>query len=307
MRFKNGEWAEVEDRFFLLAEGDGDATGAGGPDAEAEAAAAAAAQPEPTWRDGITDPEARKLADDSTDLTHLAKRALEMRQKLSTSIVIPGKDAAEEDVAAYRKALGVPNTVEGYEFPVVPEEQLTDEVKASRAEWAATFHQHNVPKAVADNLIAKFSEDSAKAELARLDADAAYTAAQSKALHDEWGTEYDMHETFANRAVAKVLGADFEEARHIEDKHGNFVLDNSILIKAFARLGKEMGEKELGAVIDTTQRETLQDQAQELRNKANEAHARGDQATANKLSEQERQIYSRLDASAVVGSSERSV
>ena len=62
----------------------------------------------PDWRDGITDEEAKKFAKDSPDLDHLAKRALEMRQKLGKGISVPGEDAKPEDVKAFRDALGIP-------------------------------------------------------------------------------------------------------------------------------------------------------------------------------------------------------
>ena len=76
------------------------------PPAPADPPAASPAAPAPSdpppgdWRASITDPDALKFAEDSTDVGHLANRAVEMRNKLSTAIQIPGKDASDEDHAA---------------------------------------------------------------------------------------------------------------------------------------------------------------------------------------------------------------
>src|SRR3546814_5257070 len=64
----------------------------------------------------LTDEEAKKFAERSPDLNHLVKRAMDINTRLSKGMVIPGKDASEEDVAEFRKANGVPEKAEGYKL-----------------------------------------------------------------------------------------------------------------------------------------------------------------------------------------------
>ena len=67
-----------------------------------------------SWRDLIEDEKLQKHAERFTSVDALVQANLESRQKLSKAIVPPGKDSDEEDVTAYREALGVPKDVDGY-------------------------------------------------------------------------------------------------------------------------------------------------------------------------------------------------
>ena len=64
-----------------------------------------------SWRDLIEDEKLQKHAERFTSVDALVQANLEARQKLSKAVVPPGKDAAEEDITAYREAVGVPKEV----------------------------------------------------------------------------------------------------------------------------------------------------------------------------------------------------
>ena len=78
------------------------------------------------WRASIEDDSLRKVADRFDSVVSLTQAVSDLRKRESNSIRIPGKDASDEDTAAYLKALGVPETVEGYEFSVPEGHELTD-------------------------------------------------------------------------------------------------------------------------------------------------------------------------------------
>ena len=149
-------------RFLLFAEGDGEGEGGGsggegegdGDQGDSDGEGDGAGKGDEgeggegsggdDWRAPITDPDAQKFAKSSTDLNHLVGRALEMRKQLSTAIQIPGKDASDDDVAAYRKATGVPAEATGYKFDVPEGREPAEADKAFQSAAAETFHGLNV-------------------------------------------------------------------------------------------------------------------------------------------------------------------
>ena len=69
--------------------------------------------PEPQekdWREFIEGEDGQKYAERFTDLNSLVSGSIDMRKQLSSAIVPPGKDASDEQIAAYRKAIGIPRS-----------------------------------------------------------------------------------------------------------------------------------------------------------------------------------------------------
>jgi len=94
--------------------------------------------------------------------------------KKANAIVIPGEGSKPEEIAAFRKALGVPEKPDGYQLKP---EQLPDGVQVREenlAKFAAIAHEHNVTPAAMKQIIgamveiqaadAKSAEDAAQAE-----------------------------------------------------------------------------------------------------------------------------------------------
>jgi hypothetical protein len=261
------------------------------------------------WREAITDDDSKKFAESSTDINHLVKRAVDMRQKLSNAIVVPGKDASDEDVIAYQKALGIPATAEDYEFPNVPESDLTDEVKASRAAWAAKFHELGISKPAALALAeARNAEDLQMAEAAAA-ADKAFAAKQEEALQAEWkGDDYKLNVELANRAfedMANRAGLSVDELRHIETKDGRFLMDRADVVRMFATVGREMAEGSLGPTLTDAQLETNAEQIRALQTQIREAQDKGDSKLANSLYQKELALQEKAGNQPVVGAQGR--
>lgn len=248
---------------------------------------------ESDWRGVFKDEAVRKEAEKSTDPDHFGKRLLEMRKQLSSAIVKPGKDATEEQIAAYRKAMEVPDAIDGYEFPETEDEA----VKAEHSAWAEKFHALNIPAPAAKELIGMASQIREETQAALAKADKEFVEAAVAENKAKWGQDYEKNVKGASRAAERVLGEDFEAARQIQTSDGNFVLDHPVMVRAFASIFREMGEGTLGAVTEGD-RESLQEQAKDYREKAEKAHKEGDRAKANMYSEKEREIYARLNPKA---------
>jgi hypothetical protein len=259
-----------------------------------------------SWRDLIEDEKLQKHSERFTSIDALVQANLESRQKLSKAVVPPGKDAAEEDVAAYREALGVPKDVDGYEFPLPEGMERTDEMMDSEDHWSNIFIDNNIPKATADVLINEFRGEIEKMMGQKSEADQHYTAQSEADMRKEWAEDYDKNIIFASRASEALLGEDFETMRHVETADGRYILDNPVLIRMFAKLGRDMGEGTLGSVATDSEKETLLDQANSYRDKRLDAHAKGNNAEARRWDEKERLILEKIHGSGpIVGADTR--
>ena len=259
-----------------------------------------------SWRDLIEDEKLQKHSERFTSIDALVQANLESRQKLSKAVVPPGKDAAEEDITAYREALGVPKDVDGYEFPLPEGMERTDDMMDSEDHWANIFIDNNIPKETADVLINEFRGEMEKMMSQKSEADQHFTKQSEDAMRKEWAEDYDKNLIFAARASEQLLGGDLEDARQIETSGGQFVLDHPILIRMFAKLGRDMGEGTLGSVATEGEKETLLEQANSYRDKRLDAHAKGNNAEARRWDEKERLILEKIHGSGpIVGADTR--
>lgn len=249
-----------------------------------------------TWRESIKDEEVRKHSERFDSIDSLARGNLELRKKLSGAITLPGKDASEEDIASFRKAIGVPQTADEYELEGIEiNDDTPDYVKDNLAKWKSTFHENNItPKAVGE--LQKVMVEIAEAEKARqVEADKTFASESEAALKAEWpGDEYQKNMTIANRAAEKLFGDDFEGMRSLETKSGKLVLDHPALARVFAKIGREMDEGSLGPVPEG-ERESVKSQIETVRAKKEEAMQKGNMQTVRSLDEQERKLWAKLD------------
>lgn len=240
-------------------------------------------------------------------------RAIVAFQKREGQVRVPGKDATDTERTAYQKAVGVPESPAGYEFPALPEgEELTDQIKASRQAWAERFHKLNVPKETAKQLSDMLNEDLAKVEAAAVEADKAFESSQEDALRTEWpGDEFERNKNLARRAVVEIAnraGLSSDDVGKIENKDGKFVFDSVPLRKMFAVIGREMAEGTLGPTLTDSERETLDEELTRLRKDQSAAQQDGDSKRANMLYQREQALLAKRDGNKpVVGAGGRAV
>ena len=258
------------------------------------------------WRESIQDADLRKHAERFTTPEALVKANLDYRKKEGKSVSRLTEDSTDKEVDAYREALGVPTDVDGYDFLLPEGVERTDDMMDSEDTWSNLFLNNNVPKETADVLVSAFREEITKMQSASAEADAQYAKDSTEALRSEWKDDYDKNLIYAARASEQLFGDDYQEARYIEDKSGAYILDNPIMAKMFATLGRQMGEGSLGSVVTGGERETLMAKANSLREQTRAALAKHDTAGANKLAAQELALIERMDGNdPVVGQSGR--
>lgn len=262
------------------------------------------------WRKGIEDEHLREHADRFPSPAAAVKAHFELRQKLSSALVPPGKSASKEDkevfAARLSKMLGVPEKPEGYEFPAPAEGvQLTDNEKKSRANWAGFFHQIHLPKPMASAILNRFAEETVAGETAIREADDHFAENSKAKLEAEWGEEYDVNRTAAHRAGRELFGDDFDSVMESELSNGHLLMDSTFMLRALARIGREMSEGSMD-VMTEGERETIDDQVIDVRKRAAEAKDEGNTRLANKLFKQEQELLAKVvGKKSIVGSEGR--
>jgi hypothetical protein len=242
-----------------------------------------------------------------------AVRAINDFRKRESQVRVPGKNASPEEIAAYHKAIGIPEKPEDYEFSDLPEGlELTEEVKASRAEWSKHFQKLGIPKEAAKEISRLANEESLRELKAVKEADEAFVKQQEAALRSEWkGEEYDRNKTLANRAfteLANRTGLKLEDLTQIETKDGRFLMDRVEIVKMFAAIGREMSEGSIGPTLTESEKDTVEDQIRGVRQQVAEAQSVGDSKRANKLYQQEQALIAKREGSkAIVGARGRMV
>ena len=212
-------------------------------DEEVAAAAAAAAGAATAWRETLPEdirgaPELAKYP----DVAALAKGHLEQSKLVGRKgIVVPGADAKPEDVAAYRAALGVPESPDKYQITrpeIAVDSMVWDE--AAEKEFLGEMHKAGAPPAVVQAAITWYGRFfGAQMEQARQE-----TLKAGAALRQEWGANYDANRGRANRFAQEYGGDEF-----VDFLIASGLGRHPLTIKAFARAQNDLIEH--GAIAPT--------------------------------------------------------
>lgn len=169
------------------------------------------------WFNDVTDPALdpyRSTAAQYKDLPSVFKSLNDTKAALSQRtdgmIRLPGKDAGPEEIAAYHRAIGVPESPDKYQ--ITPPAQLPEGVEfrpENLTQFAEFAHKAGISNDLANKLIA-FQAQSESAEISRLKAEhESLVAAQEKQLQQEWGPQWEQKNMLAKRAADTFgLGAD---------------------------------------------------------------------------------------------------
>lgn len=160
------------------------------------------------------------------------KEGLETRMK--NAIFKPGKGATDDEITAFRKAMGIPDKAEDYDFPsgdgVEHDEQMIS--------WAQkVFHEAGLSKEQGaligqawDGFVKGLVEQQEQSS-----AEAIKTA--SDKLKEEWGADFDKNMEFTKRGWQKFTDNEFDQ---FVDETG--IGNHPTLIRFIFKIGQAMGE-----------------------------------------------------------------
>jgi len=198
------------------------------------------------WRSAIAEPGLRRVAEKFTSPAEVVKSYAALQSRLGRSVVKPGPDAGPEELAAYRRQLGVPESAEGYDVQLpedLPPALHGDEAgEALQRDFLKAMHEAGASNEVVQKALDWYYGNVTQ-NLAQQQKSAAERRAESEAsLRLEWGGDHERNLTFARRAVQSFGDAAFADFLDSQEAEGVKLGDHPAFVRAFAAIGRAMGE-----------------------------------------------------------------
>lgn len=248
---------------------------------------------EEDWRAAIEDPELQRLAQRYESPAALTKAVADLRRETATRVKPLGDDPTDEEIAAYRRQTGVPETVDGYDFAAPDGYETNESDFAFRSAMAEAMHSAHVTGAQASAL-----NDAFNTFVAQQQAEAETGASESlehniAALRQEFGAEYDRNVEQARRAAREFGSAGFIDFLETRTVDGVPLGDHPEFVRAFARIGNGVGEAPIDAEGGASDVSTLDERIRDKRREIQDALDRGDHKRAHELDREERALWGR--------------
>ena len=157
-----------------------------------------------TWRDQLpADLRTHEAFAELPGLGDLAKTHLSLREQVASAIPKPKENATDAEMAAYYKAVGRPDTMEGYEI-AIPENLPGAKEMADWFKEAA--YKRGLPKKAVEEMAKEYLDNYGKQTTAiHQTIEAAKTEAETK-LKGEWGDKYQENVDLAKKTAQKIGG-----------------------------------------------------------------------------------------------------
>lgn len=196
------------------------------------------------WLDALPD-DAKDYKDTLSkykSVPDMAKALANANALIGKKLGVPNEKSSPEEVAAFRKAMGVPESIDEYKFaPDALPEGMTwsDDMAKPYAEIA---HKHGIPPAAMKELVNQHAKNEAfKMEAIQATFEKQRTEAV-QALQKEWGNDYGKNIGLAKQA-AKLAGVD-------SNSHG---FSDPEVVRGFVRMAQMMSEDKVGRSMGGTE------------------------------------------------------
>jgi hypothetical protein len=244
----------------------------------------------------VTDAPAPEVADrpewlpekfwrnDKADVESLAKSYQGLEQllgKKAQAIVPPNEKSTPEEIAAYRKAIGVPDAPEGYNLKPeqLPEGVVWDESVAKRA--AELAHKHNVPAAAMQEFMKFDMERAALMNQAAANMIEQQLESGRAELQKVWGDKMPEKIELARRA-AVTAGVDPTSQGFVDPQ----------VVKAIVSLAEKLSDDKLVAGDQTGPSSTRARARDIMTNQSNPLYTRYQEGDAEVVDQVRRMLTS---------------
>lgn len=230
-----------------------------------------AASAPPEWRETITDPKLRAIADRVNSPTDLVKSIVDLRTDNSKRIKVPEEGAPEEDVAKYRKALGIPDKPDGYKITPPEGVELSEADKKVLDAMLPLAHKAGVPAKAMNDLVNGFLGQQRELQTKFVEDINKYNQESEASLKREWGKDFEPNLNLANRfAESSAKAAGVPEFKSFLENTllatGGRLGDHPLMVKYLAGVGRRSSEGELSIGFSPQERSSVQEQITSLNN-----------------------------------------
>lgn len=151
------------------------------------------------------------------------------------------ENATPEQLAAWRKAKGVPEKPEDYEFEVPEGKELADSEYEILMDFAKSMHEKNIPAPVVKEISNWFLQY--EETIAQKNADNAYKARldTEEKLRAEWGPDYRANVNLMSNVLQEHLGSNASTFLQTQLMDGTRIGDNEVFVRLMADLARKVG------------------------------------------------------------------
>lgn len=161
-------------------------------------------------------------------------------QKLKQAIFKPGENATEDEIKAFREALGVPDAPDGYKVDFSSETPVDKELVTGflKAAHGANYSQEQVEVALKSlDAAAKAAEEQRAAAAEALEAE------REKEAHVKYGKEFDTNMELAKRVMAKYGGRNVAEFLDLRLEDGTRLGTHPLFVDFFFNVGRDLADE----------------------------------------------------------------
>ena len=166
---------------------------------------------------------------------------------------VPSEKSSPEEVAAFRRSLGVPDSIEEYKFApdALPEGMTWDDNNVKN--YAEIAHKHNIPPSAMKALVTEhakmehFKLQGMQAQIEKQHVEAVNT------LKKEWGGEFEKNIGLAKQA-AKIAGVNANSQGFADPE----------VVRGFVRMAQMMSEDKVGRSMSGSEFMTGQARAKDI-------------------------------------------
>ncbi len=175
---------------------------------------------------------------------------------------LPGADATEDDITAYRVANDIPLEVEGY-YKDMPDGLILGEDDKPVADvFMNALHKENAPPALGHALISAYNDFKESEQDAEAELDSMQAKEATDALRETWRGDYRQNinavETFFKREFGEEDAEQLMAGRYLDGRH---FMNNPTVLEVFARVERVLNPMvALHHVGDVTQEQSAKEE-----------------------------------------------
>lgn len=252
--------------------GAGNGSDAGGaPAGDRGGAPAAAAFDWGKWADSLSDPDKKAYAKGFKSPEALLDGAHNLRKEISNRIKVPGKDASDEDVAAFRKAIGAREKPEEYKVATPDGYEMGEVQTALAGSMQQAAAEAGVPAAAFEAFTKRYFEFEQKVQERVTQEVADFQRTSTEQIKKEFGADFEKHVRTAENFVNQTLNVpEFTELLNepIQFKGVTIKLQSHpAVVKALAAIGSRTAEDGVIGHTTAAEAETIKSQIRDLEDK----------------------------------------
>lgn len=219
------------------------------------------------WAKGLADEKQRDYAQRFKSIDDVLNGAMKLREEISSRIKLPGKDAKPEEIAAYRKQIGAPETADGYEIKA-PEGYSIDGPVGLVIDMAKDIaHQNHVSQAAYQSFAEGMIKIDQEIQQQVNESVKKWRSDKEQEIRKEFGADFEANLNAGKRARDVFGGEELTEFFNTPVTINGVSMtpgDHPAMIKFMATLGKRMGEDGVIGITSESERQSVKERIDEI-------------------------------------------